>query len=115
VREIALGLVCEDLASIFRHKERMTYEPFLHIIDGRKQGALRVSVGLATNFSDVYRFLQFAQTMIDRSAPPSPARQSKHSSGNVTGFCVCSYRDNRREKRFCPQCGRPFPAVRLVS
>jgi len=60
VREIALGLVREDLASVFRQKERMTYEQFLHIIDGRKQGALRVSVGLATNFSDVYQFVQFA-------------------------------------------------------
>ena len=73
VREIALGLVREDLASAFRQKERMTYEQFLHVIDGRKQGALRVSVGLATNFSDVYHFLQFAQTIIDRSAPPSLA------------------------------------------
>ena len=73
VREIALGLVREDLASVFRQKERMTYEQFLHVIDGRKQGALRVSVGLATNFSDVYHFLQFAQTIIDRSAPPSLA------------------------------------------
>jgi molybdenum cofactor sulfurtransferase len=68
VREIALGLMREDLASAFRQKERMTHEQFLHIIDGRKQGALRVSVGLATNFSDVYHFLQFAQVIIDRSA-----------------------------------------------
>jgi selenocysteine lyase/cysteine desulfurase len=68
VREFALGLMREDLASIFRHKERLTYEQFLHVIDGRKQGALRVSVGLATNFSDVYRFLQFAQTIIDQPA-----------------------------------------------
>ena len=43
----------------------MTYEQFLHLIDDRKQGALRVSVGLATNFSDVYHFMQFAQTIID--------------------------------------------------
>ena len=77
VREIALGLAREDLASVFRHKERMTYEQFLHVIDGRKQGALRVSVGLATNFSDVYHFLQFAQTIIDRCAPPSSIVQAQ--------------------------------------
>ncbi len=71
VREIALGLAREDLASAFRQKGRMTYEQFLHVIDGQKQGALRVSIGLATNFSDVYHFLQFAQTIIDRPAPPS--------------------------------------------
>jgi selenocysteine lyase/cysteine desulfurase len=73
VREIALGLTREDLAAVFQHKESMSYEHFLQVIDGRKQGALRVSVGLATNFSDVYRFLQFAQTIIDRYAHSSPA------------------------------------------
>ena len=77
VREIALGLAREDLASVFRHKEYRTYEQFLHVINGRKQGALRVSVGLATNFSDVYHFLQFAQTIIDRCAPPSSIVQAQ--------------------------------------
>jgi hypothetical protein len=48
-------MVREDLAAVFRHKGRITYEQFLHVIDDRKQGALRVSVGLATNFSDVYQ------------------------------------------------------------
>jgi molybdenum cofactor sulfurtransferase len=64
VREMALGLAREDLAPVFRHKERMTYEQFLHFIDDKKQGALRVSVGLATNFSDVYHFLQFAHSYV---------------------------------------------------
>ena len=64
VREFALGLAREELASLFRHKERTTYEQFLQLIDNRKQGALRVSVGLATNFSDVYHFLQFAQSYV---------------------------------------------------
>jgi molybdenum cofactor sulfurtransferase len=68
VREFALSLTREGLVSIFSQKKRLTYEQFLHLIDDRKQGALRVSVGLATNFSDIYRFLQFVQTMIDRPA-----------------------------------------------
>ena len=55
----------------------MTYEQFLHVIDGRKQGALRVSVGLATNFSDVYHFLLFAKTIIDRFASPSSVDQAR--------------------------------------
>jgi molybdenum cofactor sulfurtransferase len=83
VREIALGLEREELASVFRQKERMTYEQFLHIIDDRKQGALRVSVGLATNFSDVYHFLQFVRTIIDRSAPPFLAEQIRLSPESV--------------------------------
>ncbi|MGZ6364705.1 MAG: aminotransferase class V-fold PLP-dependent enzyme [Ktedonobacteraceae bacterium] len=112
VREIALGLMREDLASVFRQKQRMTYEQFLHVIDNRKQGALRVSVGLATNFSDVYHFLQFARTIIDRIAPLSLADHTRLSPGSVTLFCVCGYRDDRREKRFCPHCGRSLQAVR---
>jgi len=65
VREIALGITKERLASCFREKGRITYEQFLHAIDGQKTGALRVSVGLATTFGDVYRFMQFAWTFID--------------------------------------------------
>jgi molybdenum cofactor sulfurtransferase len=64
VREIVLGLAREELASVFCQKERLTYEQFLHLIADRKQGALRVSVGLATNFCDVYHFLQFAQNYV---------------------------------------------------
>ncbi len=106
VREIALGLVREDLASAFRQKGRMTYEQFLHVIDGQKQGALRVSIGLATNFSDVYHFLQFAQTLIDRPAPPSEAEQARLSPASFPQVCPCGYHDARRGKRFCPRCGR---------
>jgi molybdenum cofactor sulfurtransferase len=71
VREMALDLAREELTSVFRHKERMSYEQFLHVIDNRKQGALRVSLGLATNFADVYHFLQFARTIVDRCTPRS--------------------------------------------
>lgn len=83
VREIALGLARKELARVFHQKERITYEQFLSIIEDKKQGALRVSVGLATNFSDVYHFLQFARTIIDRSAPPSLAEQIRLSPESV--------------------------------
>src|SRR5947209_11281326 len=106
VREIALVLAREELTSVFRQKERMTYEQFLHIIADRKQGALRVSVGLATNFADVYHFLQFARTIIDRCAPRSPAEQSRLLPGSFLSVCACGSRDTRQEKRFCPHCGR---------
>ena len=68
VREIAFGFAEEDLAECFKDKQRMTYDQFLQVIDGRKQGALRISVGLVTNFADVYRFLQFAQAFVDKMA-----------------------------------------------
>jgi molybdenum cofactor sulfurtransferase len=69
VREVALGFVREDLANSFRRKNRMTFEQFLHAIDNQKQGAVRVSLGLATNFADVYQFVQFMRTFIDRQGP----------------------------------------------
>jgi len=69
VREVALGFVREDLANSFRNKERMTFEQFPHVIDNQKQGAVRVSMGLATNFADVYQFVQFVRTCIDRHGP----------------------------------------------
>jgi molybdenum cofactor sulfurtransferase len=73
VREVALGCAREDLANSFRKKERMTFEQFLHVIENQKQGAVRVSIGLATNFADVYRFVQFMRTCIDRQGPVAPA------------------------------------------
>jgi selenocysteine lyase/cysteine desulfurase len=66
IHESALGLTAEGMAKYFREKDRMTYEQYLLAVDGEKDGALRVSVGLATTFADVYRFMQFAQTFVDR-------------------------------------------------
>ena len=116
VREIALGFVREDLAARLRNKERMTYEQFLHVIDDRKQGALRVSVGLASNFADVYRFMQFAQTFIDRWAYPSAGEEAVLAPPmkvpqSFTRTCACGYQDKRLEKSLCPHCGRPMPEV----
>jgi selenocysteine lyase/cysteine desulfurase len=67
-REAALGFTRDDLAVCFRDKERLTFEQFLRAIDGKTTGALRASIGLASNFADVYRYVQFAETFIDRPA-----------------------------------------------
>ena len=43
----------------------MTLPRFLQMIQhrgGKSAGAIRVSLGLVSNFSDVYRFVQFAAT-----------------------------------------------------
>jgi selenocysteine lyase/cysteine desulfurase len=66
-REAALGFTREDLAPCFRDKDRLTFEQFLHVIDGKTTGALRASIGLATTFADVYKYSQFAEAFIDRS------------------------------------------------
>jgi selenocysteine lyase/cysteine desulfurase len=137
VREVALGLVRENLAASFRNKERMTYEQFLEVIDDQKQGALRVSFGLATTFEDVYRFIQFVRTFIDRRASSvevsngtavnidggtgTMQEQETHGAETTVGgqggkrlvvrVCACGYQDNRLDKRFCPYCGRPLPTT----
>lgn len=114
VREVALGFVREELAACFRNKERMTYEQFLHVIDDQTQGALRVSVGLASNFADVYRLMQFASSFVDRWAPPSAGEETSlapQEEPSFTRICACGYQDSRFEKRFCPHCGRRMLAV----
>ncbi len=72
-REAALGFTREDLGPCFRDKDRITFEQFLHVIDGKTTGALRASVGLATNFTDTYRYVRFAETFIDRLVPARPS------------------------------------------
>lgn len=65
-REVALGFTKEILTPCFADKDQLTFEQFLHVIDGKTTGALRASVGLATNFADVYKYVEFAKTFIDR-------------------------------------------------
>ena len=65
-REVALGFTREDLEVCFRDKDRLTFEQFLHVIDGKTTGALRASIGLVTTFADVYKYMQFAETFIDK-------------------------------------------------
>jgi molybdenum cofactor sulfurtransferase len=65
-REIALGFTKDELETCFRGKDRLTYEQFLYVIDGKTTGALRASLGLVTTFADVYTYVQFAKTFIDK-------------------------------------------------
>ena len=67
-REISLGLTEEDMVVCFRDKDRMTYEEFLHAIVGKTTGAVRASLGLVSNFADVYTYMQFAESFIDERA-----------------------------------------------
>ena len=69
--ELAHGLTEEDMAAAFENGERMTFEQFLTVLqdrDGKSAGAVRVSIGLASNFADVYQFLGFARSFIDQTA-----------------------------------------------
>jgi len=65
-REVALSFSKDELVACFRDKDTQTFEQFLQVIDGKTTGALRASLGLVTTFADVYTYVQFARTFIDR-------------------------------------------------
>jgi len=69
--EKAHGLTEAELAECFHKEERMTFEDFITAMSGKVQdavGAVRVSVGLATNFADVFHFMRFASSFLNRYA-----------------------------------------------
>ncbi len=60
--ELALGISSDDMKACFaRSPERMTYDDFRRCVDGKSSGAVRVSLGLASNFADVRAFIEFAR------------------------------------------------------
>lgn len=64
--ETALELSRSDLIGCFnRTGSRMTTDDLRRCIDGRSTGAVRISFGVASNFADAYRFVQFAETFRD--------------------------------------------------
>lgn len=66
--EKAHGITKEQVVPCFERNERMTFDDFITVMSGKVKdavGAVRVSLGVATNFADVYRFVQFAETFID--------------------------------------------------
>jgi molybdenum cofactor sulfurtransferase len=66
--EIAMGLSRTELVACFtQSQERLTMDDFRLCIDGKSSGAVRISLGLASNFADVYHFAQFARGFIDRT------------------------------------------------
>jgi selenocysteine lyase/cysteine desulfurase len=66
-REVALDFTQDEMLGCFREKEKLSYEQFLQQIEGKTTGAVRVSLGLATTFADVYKFMGFAESFVDRS------------------------------------------------
>jgi selenocysteine lyase/cysteine desulfurase len=61
--ETALELSKSELAACFGDHTNLTLDDFRLCIDGKSTGAVRVSLGLVTNFADVYRFARFAASM----------------------------------------------------
>jgi selenocysteine lyase/cysteine desulfurase len=65
--EVALGISKPELVACFSspgHNQRLSYDDFRLCIDGKASGAVRVSVGLVSNFEDVQKFLKFAEGLL---------------------------------------------------
>jgi selenocysteine lyase/cysteine desulfurase len=65
--EVALGISRVELDVCFTspgHEDRLSLDDFRLCIDGKSSGAVRISVGMVTNFSDVQRFLAFARGLL---------------------------------------------------
>jgi selenocysteine lyase/cysteine desulfurase len=64
--ETALGLSKGELDACFmRSHRRMTFDDFRRCIDGKSTGAVRVSLGLASNFDDVRAMARFAEQFLE--------------------------------------------------
>lgn len=66
--EIALGITGTELSTCFRqpqYQSRFTPDDFRMCIDGKSSGAVRVSLGLVSNFADVQTFLNFARGLLN--------------------------------------------------
>lgn len=66
--EIALELERSDIIACFskeEHRRRLSYEEYQICFDGKEMGAVRISVGIASNFADVQRLLQFLEGLLE--------------------------------------------------
>ncbi|HXF84766.1 MAG TPA: aminotransferase class V-fold PLP-dependent enzyme [Anaerolineales bacterium] len=65
--EIALGVSRVELDVCFTrpgHEERLSREDFQMCFDGKSMGAVRISVGMVSNFKDIQGFLAFARGLL---------------------------------------------------
>src|SRR5215510_1955708 len=65
--EVAMGVSRVELDVCFTqpgHQERLSQDDFRLCFDGKSMGAVRVSVGVVTNFKDAQGFLAFARSLL---------------------------------------------------
>ena len=68
-REVALGYPRTLLTGCLKDTEHTPFEEFMRASRVCRDGVVRVSVGIASNFEDAYRFVDFARSFTDRHAP----------------------------------------------
>lgn len=65
--EVAMGVSRVELDVCFTspgHEDRLSQDDFRMCFDGKSMGAVRVSVGMVTNFKDIQGFLSFARGLL---------------------------------------------------
>jgi hypothetical protein len=65
---LAFGISRVELDVCFarpNHEDHLTLDEFRKCIDGKSSGAVRISVGMVTNFNDVQGFLSFARGLLN--------------------------------------------------
>ena len=68
--ETAEGLTEADMAAALRESADMTLPRFLQFVthgSGKSAGGIRVSLGLVSNFADVYRLVRFVEELRDQT------------------------------------------------
>ncbi len=66
--EVALGISRVELDVCFSqpgHEERLSVDDFRVCIDGKSSGAVRISVGMVSNFRDVQTVIEFARGLLN--------------------------------------------------
>ncbi len=65
--EVALGISRVELDVCFNgpgHENRLSIDDFRLCIDGKSSGAVRISVGMVSNFDDIQKFLTFCEGLL---------------------------------------------------
>jgi selenocysteine lyase/cysteine desulfurase len=65
--EVALGISRVELDVCFTqpgHEERLSVDDFRRCIDGKSSGAVRISLGMVSNFRDVQAMIDFARGLL---------------------------------------------------
>jgi molybdenum cofactor sulfurtransferase len=63
--ELALGLSKDELIACFSAGSAMTHDDLQACVDPKASGAVRISLGLASNFADVEAFLDYARGFLE--------------------------------------------------
>lgn len=66
--ELAFRLTRDDMVDCFENDKRASFERCIIVVKGKTAGAVRVSLGLVSNFEDAFHFAKFAQLFVDKTA-----------------------------------------------